>query len=83
MVHGTPTSVIDDSLEIDVERKGKARLPLRRIEAVSLVQVERAGLDPVCVLDLVLNWSTAAEGPLKLIRLRSDWFDPALLSPAA
>ena len=32
--------------------------------------------NPVVVIDLVLNWNDASEGVLRVVRLRSDRFNP-------
>jgi hypothetical protein len=36
---------------------------------------------PVVIVDLVGNWMAPADEPLKVIRLRSDRFDPRKLVP--
>ena len=36
---------------------------------------------PVIVIDLLLNWTELQERPLRLVRWRSDRFDPAGLRP--
>lgn len=70
------------SLEIDVEGRGKSRLPLDRIQAISMAAIEGLGSRSVLVVDFVLNWEGAREEPMKVIRFRSDRFDPRRFEPA-
>jgi hypothetical protein len=35
----------------------------------------------VIVVDLVLNWMTTAKEQLRVVRLRTDQFDPRILTP--
>ena len=37
---------------------------------------------PVLVVDVVLNWLAIPDEPLKVVRLRSDSFDPRSIVPA-
>jgi membrane associated rhomboid family serine protease len=75
-----PVTLESRSLVIEVEGGNKARLPYARVDALAAAAVEGLGEKPVVVIDLVINWLSAAE-PLKVIRLRSDQFDPTQLVP--
>jgi hypothetical protein len=43
--------------------------------------VEGLSSKPVLIIDLIVNWNDTGEGPLQLIRLRSDAFDVRKLIP--
>ncbi len=58
----------------------KTRLPYTRIEAISAAAVSGLGPKPIVVIDFALNWQAASE-TLKLVRFRSDRFDPGALVP--
>ena len=77
-----PLRLEPDAIVIEVDGRGKNRMPLDRIEALSAAAVCGIADKPVLIVDLVLNWNTAGE-PLKLIRMRSDRFDPMPLAPDA
>ena len=57
----------------------KKRLPFDRVKAVAVASVDGLSDRPVIVVDLVLNWMSLTAEPLRLIRLRSDGFDPRSL----
>ena len=69
-------------LALDIEGRGRSRLALERIDAVSAAGIN--GLSgagkPVLVIDLCLNWT--GHDDLQLVRLRSDSFDPRKLVDA-
>jgi membrane associated rhomboid family serine protease len=78
-----PISLDFESLEMDVAGKGKARIPLGRIEAIAVGAVRELGAKPVLLVDLVLNWNSGSSQMLKLLRIRSDRFNPRLLLPGS
>jgi len=73
-----PLRIEEDQLMIEVDGGGKTRLPFARIEAMGVAAVKGMAEKPVVVVDLVVNWGMA-QGPMKLIRLRSDRYDPRVL----
>lgn len=79
LLEGVPVAIRADSLSLDVEGRGKTRLPFGHVSAVSVAAVK--GLSPrtVLLVDLVLNWVDGSDAPLKVVRLRSDRFDPRAL----
>lgn len=79
VVSALPLEFADDVLSLDVEGRGKVSLPLRRVRAIAVAAIAGLGARPVLVVDLVLNWVTLDEEPLKIFRLRSDRFDPRTL----
>jgi hypothetical protein len=62
---------------------GPARKRVRydRIDAIAVAAVEGLADKPVIVLDLLLNWNSKLDEPLRVIRLRTDMFDPRPLIP--
>jgi len=82
-LEAVPVEQSDDYIEIDADGRGKSKLPYSRIQAISMAAVSGLGPRPVLVLDFVLNWVGAASEPMKLIRFRSDRFDPLAFSPGA
>lgn len=76
-----PVDARDGWIEIDVEGRGKTKLPLERIQAIVMAGVSGIATRPILVVDLALNWTDAAGEPLKVIRLRSDQFDPRRFEP--
>ncbi|MFT4572792.1 MAG: membrane associated rhomboid family serine protease [Myxococcota bacterium] len=77
-----PVSLESDAIVVEVDDGKKIRLPYTRIDALAAAAVSGAGARPVVVIDLIVNWQSAGE-VLKVIRLRSDRFDPAALVPGA
>jgi len=78
--NAVPIRLESDALVVEVESGNKTRLPYKRVEALAAAAVKGISSKPVVIVDVVLNWRTAAE-PLKVIRLRSDRFDPCALTP--
>lgn len=60
-----------------------AWLEVDQVQAVAAAAVRGLAARPVVLIDLLLNWSDLGEGPLKVLRLRSDRFAPAVLLPGA
>jgi len=83
LVEGTPLAAADGVLELEIDGKGKSRVPFERVEAVAMAAVSGLSERPVIVIDLVLNWLAIDDEPLKVIRLYSNRFNPKRLSPAA
>ena len=79
-----PRALEADALLLEVPGRKPVRLPLAKLHGVVLAGVrglsERAGDKPVLIVDLLL--SPEAEVELNLLRLRSDRFDPRMLSVA-
>jgi membrane associated rhomboid family serine protease len=73
-----PTGFDSEGLRIDVEGTNK-RVRFDRIDAVSVAAVDGMGARTVIVVDLVLNWMSLTDEPLKLVRMRTDRFDPRRL----
>jgi hypothetical protein len=82
-VTATPVELAEDALFVEVSGGTKRPLAHRRIDAIAVAAVEGLGAKPVIVIDLVLNWMSLTDEPLRVIRLRSDRFDPRRLMPEA
>ena len=55
-------------------------LKYARVEALSAAMVVRSlGQSPEVVIDLAINWSATGDEALRIVRLRSDGFDPTSL----
>lgn len=82
VIEAVPRALRQGVLEVAAEGGGSSRLPLARVEAVSVVGVRDLGPEPVILIDLLFNWTAEDGGPIKIARLRSDRFDPAALARA-
>ena len=60
---------------IEIDGGAKKRVPLEKLEAISVAAVGGLSEKPVILIDLVLNWKSAASDPLRVIRIRGDRFD--------
>jgi membrane associated rhomboid family serine protease len=80
LVTAIPLKVEDKGVLIAA---GPARKRVRydRIDAIAVAAVEGLADKPVIVLDLLLNWNSKLDEPLRVIRLRTDMFDPRPLIP--
>jgi membrane associated rhomboid family serine protease len=75
-LEAVPVQSTENWIEIDADERGKSKLPLARIQAISMAAVSGLGPRPVLVVDCVLNWAGDTSEPMKLIRFRNDRFDP-------
>ena len=81
-VDAIPIAEHHDAIEIEVEGRGKSKLPLERIEVILMAAITGLAARPVLVVDFALNWTGDLAEPLKVIRLRSDRFDPRRFEPS-
>ncbi len=77
-----PLALEAEAIVIEVDGGNKTRLPYERIEALAAAAIQGLGEKPVVLIDLIVNWQAAGE-PMKVIRMRSDRFDPAQLTEGA
>ena len=80
VVEAVPVELVKDALHIRVEGRGARKVPLARIEAISVVAVPKHRDKPVVLVDLAINWKAPASERMNLIRLRGDRFDPRRLA---
>ena len=76
-----PRSLRDGILELELPGLGPSQLPLAKVEAVAVAGIQGlgAGGRAAVLVDLALDWSRP-DGPLRVVRLRSDRFDPRTLA---
>jgi membrane associated rhomboid family serine protease len=80
MVVAIPLALRADAIDIEIEGRGKSRLRLERIEAIAVAAVRGLADKPVVLIDLVLNWLDGPDAPLRVLRIRSDRFDPCQIA---
>lgn len=76
-----PVGLDEAGITIEAQGGSKTQLSYERIEAVAAAAVRGLAEKPVLVVDVVLNWLDVPDAPLKVIRLRSDGFDPRAVMP--
>jgi tetratricopeptide (TPR) repeat protein len=74
-VAAMPVALEPEGLLIEVDGGAKKRVPLGRLEAISVAAVGGLSEKSVILIDLVMNWKSATDEPLKVIRIRGDHFD--------
>ncbi len=79
-VEAIPLFATPKWVAIDAPGRGKSKLHMARLEAISIAAIGDLGPRPVLVIDLILNWRDDGK-PLKLLRMRSDRFDPRIVAP--
>jgi len=78
-----PTQLRDEGIRLQLCGGRKVRVAYSGIAALAVAQISGLSDQPVVVIDLVLNWEEDDETTLKVVRLRSDAFDPRMLMAAA
>jgi hypothetical protein len=74
-VAAIPVALKPGVLLIEIDGGAKKRVPLERLEAISVAAVGGLSEKPVILIDLVMNWKSAADETLRVIRIRGDRFD--------
>ncbi len=77
-----PTRLRDEGIGLQVLGGRKVRVEYAKIEAVSVAEIRGLAPHPVVVIDLLLNWREANDPTLRVVRLRSDGFDPRMVMAA-
>jgi hypothetical protein len=83
VLRAAPVELSADALVVCAANGSLTRVEYTEIDAVSVVEVSELASDPIALIDLVLSRSHQGQGPARVIRLRSDGFDPAALVPHA
>jgi membrane associated rhomboid family serine protease len=79
VMEAVPLELEDDALWLEVEAKGRTRLPFARVDAVAAGGVHGLSGKAGILIDLALDWTGDADEPLRVLRLRSDRYDPRYL----
>lgn len=80
IVEGMAARLGENGLFLQVTDERMIELKYARIEALASAMVVRClGQSPEVVIDLALNWSHVGDEALRIVRLRTDGFDPASL----
>ncbi|MBW2288023.1 MAG: hypothetical protein JRG90_09380 [Deltaproteobacteria bacterium] len=74
-----PTRLEEEGIRLQLCGGRKARVAYTGITALAVVRVSGLGDQPIVVIDLVLNWQESEETTLRVVRLRSDGFDPRMV----
>jgi hypothetical protein len=83
VMEAVPRKLDEEAIWLEVEGKGRTRLPFSRVDAVSAVGVHGLSRRAVVLIDLALDWTADGEKPLTVLRLRSDRYDPRALIGSA
>ena len=78
-----PVQFAADHIVLQTGAGVRSKLLLSRIQAVASAVVEDVSAKPILVIDLLLNWRDADADVLKIVRMRSNSFDPRALLPNA
>jgi membrane associated rhomboid family serine protease len=76
LAEAVPTAIEPEGLCLELAGGRAVRLAYTRIDALAVAAVGGLAAKPVLVLDLLANWSSVDEEILRVVRLRSDAFDP-------
>lgn len=76
VVTGGFSSLEADRIELGLADGRRVVIGLAQIEAIAVAEVRGLAESPVVVVDLLLNWREAGDGPLRAVRLRSDGLGP-------
>jgi membrane associated rhomboid family serine protease len=80
----SPVALREEGIALQLSPERRVLLAWPKVQALAVAGVRDLGPKPVLLLDLLLNWNDLeGEGPLKLVRLRSDGFDARRLVPGA
>jgi hypothetical protein len=77
-----PTKLREEAVGLQLLAGRKVAIEYAKIEAVAVAEVRGLADHPVVVIDLVLNWGEQGDSTLRVVRLRSDGFDPRMVIAA-
>jgi len=81
-VDAVPVAQHDEWIDIEVDDRGKSKLPISRIESIIVAGISGLASRPILLVDFALNWTGDHSEPLKVVRFRSDRFDPRSFEPS-
>ena len=77
-----PTKLREEAVSLQLLAGRKVGIEYAKIEAVAVAEVRGLAEHPVVVIDLLLNWGEQGDSTLRVVRLRSDGFDPRMVIAA-
>jgi len=83
VIEAAPLELAENGVALQRVGGGRGQVDYDRVQALAVAAVEGLSSKPVLIIDLIVNWNDTGEGPLQLIRLRSDAFDVRKLMPQA
>ena len=83
VIDAVPEELADAGVVLRRASGGSGQVAYTKIQALAVAAVGQLAPKPVLLVDLIMNWNDAGDGPLQLIRLRSDAFDARKLVPRA
>jgi hypothetical protein len=83
VIEAAPLELAEEGIALQRIGGGRGRVDYEKVQALGVAAVEGLSSKPVLIIDLIVNWNDTGEGPLQLIRLRSDAFDVRKLIPRA
>ena len=83
VTEAAPKGLDDKGVLVALAGGGSGRIAFEKIQAVSVAAVGGLGPKPIVLVDLLLNWNALEEPALRVVRMRSDRFDPRALAPGA
>ena len=83
VIEAAPLELAEEGVALQRVGGGRGRVDYDKVQALAVAAVEGLSSKPVLIIDLIVNWNDTGEGPLQLIRLRSDAFDVRKLMPQA
>jgi membrane associated rhomboid family serine protease len=83
VLEAAPVAVGERALDLVQPCGTRARLSFAGIQAIAVAAVRGMGPKPVLLIDLAANWLSLGEETLRIVRLRSDRFDPMALLPGS
>jgi membrane associated rhomboid family serine protease len=81
-VEAVPVADHEEWIDMEVDDRGKSKLPIARIEAIIMAAISGLASRPILLVDFALNWTGDHCEPLKVVRFRSDRFDPRSFEPS-
>jgi len=83
VIDAVPLKLSEEGIAMQRAGGRSGRVGYHRIQALAVAAVEGLSSKPVLIIDMIVNWNDTGEGPLQVIRLRSDTFDVRKLIPRA
>jgi hypothetical protein len=79
VIEGVPEFLGETALTVRLSKDRSIDVEYERVQAIASAGVLGIGDQPVVIIDLIFNWNESDAGPLNIVRLRGDRFDPRSL----